>query len=148
MLWQQQEAGMEHHDQEIGAEWVPTPTPGDHHMPLGERIKALRSEAGLSQAELAEHVGGDGRQISRYENGRITPSLDALARIAQALNISLDHLVFDDIDRRPLHTPNNPIAGRLAHIAELPEADQQALLDHLDALLTRTRLHAITNGNS
>ncbi len=116
-------------------------------MPLGERIKALRSEAGLSQAELAEQVGGDGRQISRYENGRITPSLDALARIAQALNISLDHLVFDDIDRRPLHTPNNALDGRLAHIAELPEADQQALLDHLDALLTRTRLHAITNGS-
>ncbi len=34
-------------------------------MPLGERIKALRTEAGLSQAELAEQVGGDGRQISR-----------------------------------------------------------------------------------
>jgi len=38
-----------------------------------------------------------------------------------------------------LHTA---IDGRLAHITEL---DQQALLDHLDALLTRTRLHAITS---
>lgn len=136
---------MERHEQEIGAEWGLTPTPGDHQMPLGERIKALRAEAGLSQAELAEHIGGDGRQISRYENGRITPSLDALARIAQALNISLDHLVFDNIDRRPLHTPEHALTGRLANIAELPEADQQALLDHLDALLTRTRLHNITN---
>ncbi|MFV0317869.1 MAG: helix-turn-helix domain-containing protein [Microthrixaceae bacterium] len=138
---------MERHQQEIGTEWGSTPTPGDHHMPLGDRIKALRSEAGLSQAELAEHVGGDGRQISRYENGRITPSLDALARIAQALNTSLDHLVFDDIDRRPLHSPEHALTGRLAPIAELPEEDQQALLDHLDALLTRTRLRTITNGN-
>ena len=46
---------------------------------------------GLSQAELAKLVGGsDARQISRYENGRITPSLDATIRIAEALNISLD----------------------------------------------------------
>lgn len=117
-------------------------------MPLGERIKALRTEAGHSQAELAERVGGDGRQISRYENGRITPSLDALARLAEALNVSLDHLVFDDIDRRPLHAPEHALVGRLANIAELPEADQRALLDHLDALLTRTRLRTITSGGN
>jgi len=43
------------------------------------------------------------------------------------------------------HRATVPIDGRLAHIAELDDADQQALLDHLDALLTRTRLHAITN---
>jgi len=66
--------------------------------------------------------------------------------VAQALNTSLDHLVFDDLDRRPLHTPEHALTGRLATIAELPEADQQALLDHLDALLTCTRLRTITNG--
>jgi transcriptional regulator with XRE-family HTH domain len=98
-----------------------------------------------SAAELADAIGGDGRQISRYENGRITPSLDALARLAQHLDTSLDHLVFDDIPQRPLHAPTNHIDGRLAHITELDDNDQQALLDHLDALLTRTRLHAITN---
>ena len=79
-------------------------------MPLGERIKALRKQAGWSQGELAERVSTDASQISRYENGRITPSLDALARIAQALDVSLDHLVFDDIARRPLHTATTPSA--------------------------------------
>lgn len=99
-------------------------------------------------AELAERVGGDGRQISRYENGRITPSLDALARLAEALNVSLDHLVFDEIARWPLHAPEHALVGRLAAIAELPEVDQRALLDHLDALLTRTRLRTITSGSN
>jgi len=136
---------MEQQDQEIGTEWEPTPTPGDHHMPLGERIKHLRTQAGLSQAQLAAAIGGDGRQISRYENGKITPSLDALARIAQHLDTSLDHLVYDHIPHRPLNTTTNHIDGRLTQISELDENDQQALLDHLDALLTRTRLHAITN---
>lgn len=139
---------MERHEQEIGTEWGSPPTPGDHQMPLGERTKALRTEAGLSQAELAERVGGDGRQISRNENGRIIPNLDALARIAEALNVSLDHLVFDGVGRRPLHAPEHALVGRLAAIAELPEVDQRALLDHLDALLTRTRLRPITSGSN
>ncbi len=75
-----------------------------HLTPLADRIKQLRTEAGgLSQAELAERAGaGDARQISRYENGRITPSLDAIAHIAQALNVSIDYLVIDD------HAPPPP----------------------------------------
>ena len=56
----------------------------------------FRKEHGSSQGELAEHVGGDAHQISRYENGRITPSLDAVVRIAEVLNVSIDYLVIDD----------------------------------------------------
>lgn len=139
---------MESAGQEIGAEWGSPPTPGDHHMPLGERIKALRTEAGLSQAELAEHVGGDGRQISRYENGRITPSLDALARIAEALNVSLDHLVFDDIARRPLHAPENILGDRLTAIAELNDHDRASLLNVIDGLVTKSRVRTLASDAS
>lgn len=115
-------------------------------MPLGDRIKALRSEAGLSQAELAETIGGDGRQISRYENERITPSLDALARIAQALNVSLDHLVFDNIDRRPLHAPENILGDRLTAIAELNDDDRTAPLNVIDGLVTKSRVRTLASG--
>jgi transcriptional regulator with XRE-family HTH domain len=134
---------MERVEQEIGTEWAPPPTPGDHEMPLGERIKALRTEAGLSQAELAEQVGGDGRQISRYENGRITPSLDALARLAETLNISLDYLVFDDIARRPLHAPENILGERLHALAELDDNDRASLLNVIDALVTKHRVRTL-----
>ena len=60
-------------------------------MPLGERIKTLRTAAGLSQAELADAIGGDGRQISRYENDpdRLEVDthvlMDALTAGAQAM---------------------------------------------------------------
>ena len=111
-------------------------------MPLSDRIKQLRTEAGFSQAELAKLVGSsDARQISRYENGRITPSLDATIRIAEALNISLDYLAIDDIPRRPLHVEDHG----LAQLSGLDEDDRQSLLRVLDAFLTRKRLHALTN---
>lgn len=115
-------------------------------MLLGDRIKQLRTEAGWSQGELADKVGTDARQISRYENGRITPSLDALARIAETLNVSLDHLVFDDIPRRPLHTPENVLGDRLAAIAELDDDNRHSLLNVIDGLVTKARIKTIAGG--
>ncbi len=136
-------------EQEIGAEWACNDDQQGHPMPLSDRIKQLRTEAGLSQAELAKLVGGsDARQISRYENGRITPSLDATIRIAQALNISLDYLAIENTPRRPLHLEDHGLADRLTGLSELDEDDRQSLLRVLDAFLTRTRLHALTHQNN
>ncbi len=114
-------------------------------MPLGDRIEQLRKERGWSQAELATRIDSDARQISRYENDKITPSLDALARIAETLNISLDYLVFDHAPRRPLHTPTTGIEDRFAVIAELNDTDRDTITNTIDALTTRARLRTITN---
>lgn len=117
-------------------------------MPLGDRIKELRKEAGWSQSELAYKVGTDARQISRYENGRITPSLDALARIAETLNVSIDHLVFDDVPRRALHAAENVLGDRLAAIAELDDDDRHSLLNVIDGLVTKSRIKTLAGGVS
>lgn len=59
---------------------------------LSERLEAARREKGLSVAELASAAGTSTRQMSRYLTGRSTPPVDVAARMATALNISLDHL--------------------------------------------------------
>lgn len=117
-------------------------------MQLGERVKELRKEAGWTQGELAEKVGTDARQVSRYENGRITPSLEVLARIAEALNVSLDYLVFEDVPRRPLHAAENVLGDRLGAIAELDDQDRASLLNVIDGLVTKSRLKVMTGGLS
>lgn len=126
------------------SEWGWCDDQGGHDMPLGERIKELRKEHGWSQGELAEHVGGDARQISRYENGKITPSVDALVRIAEVLNISVDYLVIDNAPRRPLHVSDHGIAERLGVLDELTDEDRASLLNVLDALVAKTRMKALT----
>jgi transcriptional regulator with XRE-family HTH domain len=133
-------------EQEIGAEWASNDDDPSHPLPLADRIKQLRTEAGLSQAELAERVGGsDARQISRYEHGRITPSLDVAVRLAEALDVSLDYLAIDNTPRRPLHVADHGLAERLGQLAELDDDDRQSLLHMLDALLTRKRLRILAN---
>ena len=120
-------------------------TTGGHLMPLGDRIKALRKETGWSQGELAEKIDSDARQVSRYENGRITPSLDAAMRIAEAFNVSLDHLVFDDSPRRPLHAAENALGDRLAVVAELDEDDLTSLRNVIDGLVAKRRLRVLAD---
>ncbi|WP_372442062.1 helix-turn-helix domain-containing protein [Nocardioides limicola] len=39
---------------------------------------------GWSQADLATKINGDGGQISRYENGKITPSVEAIVTSSTA----------------------------------------------------------------
>lgn len=112
----------------------------------GDRLKTLRTERGWSQADLAERIGSDARQVSRYENGRVAPSLDVLARIADTLDITIDYLVIDTAPRRALYAPQNALNDQIADFATLDPDDQTALLKILDALITKTKLRAITGG--
>jgi transcriptional regulator with XRE-family HTH domain len=117
-------------------------------MPLGERIRQLRKEAQLSQAELAEMIAVDPGRVSRYEAGRITPSADALVRLAEVLNVSIDHLLVEDVPRRPLHSAEDVLGDRLAAITELGDEDLKLVLGFIDALVTKNRLKALAGGVS
>lgn len=61
-------------------------------MLLGARIKELRKRAGLSQDQLAEKVGIESKYLSRIEVGKRHPSLDALERIADSLQVEMKEL--------------------------------------------------------
>lgn len=114
-------------------------------MALGERIRQLRSEQRWSQAELGDKVGVDSQRISRYENERITPTVDVVVRIAEAFNVSIDYLLIDDAPRRPLHGSADEILGdRLHQLTQLDHDDRTAVLDVIDAYVTRNRLRTIT----
>jgi transcriptional regulator with XRE-family HTH domain len=105
-------------------------------------------EAGWSQAELAEKIGVDPGRVSRYEAGRITPSAEALVRLAQILNVSIDHLLVDGIPRRPLHSTQDILGDGLAAVAELPADDLAALLNIIDGLVAKNRLKTLAGGLS
>ncbi|OFY95355.1 MAG: transcriptional regulator [Bacteroidetes bacterium RIFOXYC12_FULL_35_7] len=62
-------------------------------MTIGEHIMLLRKKKNLSQAELGKKIGTSGDVIGRYERNIITPSIDVIIKIADALNVSIDYLV-------------------------------------------------------
>ena len=69
---------------------------------LGQRIRAARLAAGMSQEQLAETVGLTSQHISHTEVASTKISLPSLVKIANALNTSIDKLLFDSIhDSKP-----------------------------------------------
>lgn len=60
---------------------------------LGSRIKTLRKEKMMSQGDLAILCNTTSAAISRYENGKRIPRSDTVARIARALDTSVDYLL-------------------------------------------------------
>ncbi|WP_247693366.1 helix-turn-helix transcriptional regulator [Streptomyces sp. RM99] len=54
---------------------------------LGARLRALRADAGLTGAALAQRAGVGQPTVSKVENGRMVPSLDVLDRLSRALEL-------------------------------------------------------------
>ena len=70
-------------------------------MQFPERIVALRKEKNLTQQALADKVEVHLTQIQRYESGAVQPTLDVIRRLAIALSVSADMLIFDKDERGP-----------------------------------------------
>ena len=56
---------------------------------IGQVIRAYRADRGLSQGDIERSTGLLRCYLSRVENGHTVPSLETLAKIAEALDISL-----------------------------------------------------------
>jgi len=56
---------------------------------IAERVRQAREGRGLTQAELAARIGSTQPALARLEAGGVTPNLDTLHRIAEALGLEL-----------------------------------------------------------
>ena len=65
------------------------------------RLIALRKERGLTQQALADLVEMHISQIRRYESGQSQPTLGAIRKLAVALSVSADMLLFAEDERGP-----------------------------------------------
>ncbi len=98
-------------------------------------MRALRKARAWKQRELAERLGSTRSAVSRYEQGRSTPPLDALLGLAAAFECSLDDLVL----REPPGARPASDEAALVHLARatlrLPRREREALIVLLEALL-------------
>ena len=60
---------------------------------IGERIKEYRLKRGFTQSDLAKQANITRIALGNYERGERIPTIDIFARIAMALNASIDELM-------------------------------------------------------
>jgi transcriptional regulator with XRE-family HTH domain len=103
---------------------------------VGQRLRRLRHERGLSQRDLAS-PGVSYAYISRIEAGARRPSVKALRQLAPKLGVSVEYLEtgrdLSDRDQRELRLAEAELMLRLEQDASAAEAELTALLAEAEA---------------
>ena len=90
-------------------------------MMFAKRLKVLRAEKDITQAEFAKIIGVAQQTVGSWEKGKSTPSYELLNKIADYFNVSSDYLL-----------------GRESHNVSL-SAEQKTILKDFDSLTIEAR---------
>lgn len=106
-------------------------------MNFGVRLRELRKERGLTQAELAKLLSIGESTISFYESGKRQPDYETLIRLADFFNVSVDYLI-----GRTDNKNNSGIETLAAHrsddpLNELPEEARKSLEEFKEFILRK-----------
>ena len=59
----------------------------------GQRIKELRQEKGLTQAQLAEKITTTASTIGKYEREELQPNVETIKAICKFFGVTADYLI-------------------------------------------------------
>jgi len=87
---------------------------------FAERLKLLRTNKGLSQADFAKQIKISKSSVNMYERGEREPSFKTLEHIADYFNVDMDYLLGkSDIINKIQWTPNIPHATNVVSLPEM-----------------------------
>jgi transcriptional regulator with XRE-family HTH domain len=92
-------------------------------MSFPERLAALRKERAFTQQQMADKIGMHVSQLKRYEAGASQPTIDVFRRIAVALNVSADMLLFEEGERGP----DDQLRLQFEAVSNLDEHEREAV---------------------
>lgn len=105
-------------------------------MEFPDRLARLRKEHGLTQQQLADRAGVHVVQIRRYEGGVSQPAVDILKRLAVALSVSADALLFDEAERGP----DDEFRLQFEALSAMPAEEKELAKSMLEAIILKNRV--------
>lgn len=110
---------------------------------IGKRLKKFREDKRISQTELAESMDMLPNQYGKVENGKVLPSLKTLVKAAEALEISIDEIVYGVQSPVTLFIRDAELVKKMNIISELPAEDKFIALEMLDLLITKNAIKGL-----
>lgn len=101
------------------------------------RIKKLRSEAGLLQADLAKQLKIRQNTVSNWETGRHEPDQDALREMSKMFGVSIDYILGNTDIKNPLTSED--MNGLTENQIKILEMMGQMTSQQQDELLRQAR---------
>lgn len=65
---------------------------------IGEKIRTVRKDAGLTQTQLAKRMGVTKQTVHLYESCEMNPKIDTVVKFAEALKVPVEYLVSTESD--------------------------------------------------
>jgi len=110
-------------------------------MSFADRLKELRKKKGISQAELADLIEVHFTQVSRYERGETKPNAEAMAKLARALDTTVDYLMSGTTDNLMQEVGlDKELVSRFKQVQDLPTEEKRTVLSLLDAFIAKTKI--------
>ena len=105
---------------------------------FGRRLAKIRKEKSLTQTELGTAIGVSQRVITYYERETERPPAHLLAKICQALGLTMEELLgLEEVPKPEKDSKNRKLLKKLQLVENLPTADQKTLVRVLDGLLAK-----------
>lgn len=103
---------------------------------IGERLRALRLDREMTQAELAQVLGIPHTNVSAIERGLRGVSLQQLVKLSRALDVQPTEIIGTSGRRQP-RRGNGHLPRRFERIKSLPRSKQRVLHELIDAFLDK-----------
>lgn len=111
---------------------------------FAERLKQLRMQAGLSQKAFAESIGLNYTQYNRYEQGETIPYTESLARLADALEVSVDYLLDGDTkDAAFANFEDKELLAMFEAVEQFSPDEKKEIKSIIDAYITRRKVRQL-----
>jgi len=105
-------------------------------MAVKDKIKNLRKQKGWTQDQLAEKINVNGRSIGRYEIGGVEPSASILRKLAEVFDVSVDYLLFDEVDEKISNKINDKeLLERFIKLNKINGREREILIGMLDLFI-------------
>ena len=114
--------------------WIPA------ELNFHERLVTLRKDRGLTQQALAKLVGMHISQIRRYESGQSQPALDAIRKLAVALSVSADMLLFEEGERGP----DDDLKLQFEAVSRLDPEEKKIIRSVIESIILRNTMKEAT----
>jgi transcriptional regulator with XRE-family HTH domain len=98
-----------------------------------KRLVTLRKQKGLTQQALSDLTGVHLTQIRRYEGGVTLPTFEILRKLAVALSVPADVLLFDDGERGP----DDDLRLQFEATSRLSGDEKRMVREFLDAIVLK-----------